>query len=93
MKEIDNIKVVESIVEAVTLLKQKEVLLSMVSKNKTFFVNKKDKVLVLNENSSYFLSFEDFKETFKDNQFVIFEDNESNFDFSRDDEYYGWKHK
>ena len=54
---------------------------------------KKQKVLVVGLNSKYYLSFEEFKELYHDNKFIVYEESDENFDFSRDDEYYGWKHK
>ena len=54
---------------------------------------KKQKVLIIGLNSKYSLTFEEFKDLYKESKFIVYEENDENFDFSRDDEYYGWKHK
>ena len=89
MKEYLEHEIIDSIENAITLLKNQKLLYS----NKTYFVMKKQKVLIIGLNSKYYLSFEQFKELYKDSKFIVYEENEENFDFSRDDEYYGWKHK
>ena len=89
MKEFLEHEIIDNIDNAIVLLKNLKVLYS----NKTYFVMKKEKVLIMGLNSKYSLSFEEFKELYKDNKFIVYEENEENFDFSRDDEYYGWKHK
>ena len=89
MKEFLEHEIIDNIDNAIVLLKNLKVLYS----NKTYFVLKKEKVLIIGINSKYYLSFEEFKELYSDNKFIVYEENEENFDFSRDDEYYGWKHK
>lgn len=89
MKEYLEHEIIDNIDSAIVLLKNLKVLYSA----KTYFVMKKQKVLVVGINSKYFLSFEEFKDLYHDNKFIVYEENDENFDFSRDDEYYGWKHK
>lgn len=89
MLEFNEHEIIDNIDNAILLLKNLKVLYS----SKTYFVMKKQKVLIVGLNSKYFLSFEQFKELYKDNKFIVYEENDENFDFSRDDEYYGWKHK
>ena len=42
---------------------------------------------------SFYLKDNDFLEIYKSNKFMEYDDEISEYDFSRDDEYYGWKHK
>ena len=91
---MDNeIKVINDIKIAILMLKEKKVLLSVNNKNKTYFILKNDKIYVFNDNSSYTLSLEMFTELYSKNEFIEYVYNEQSFDFSRDDEYYNWKHK
>ena len=91
---MDNeIKVINDIKIAILMLKEKKVLLSVNNKTKTYFILKNDKIYVFNDNSSYTLSLEMFTELYSKNEFIEYVYNEQFFDFSRDDEYYNWKHK
>ncbi|MDY2889166.1 MAG: hypothetical protein SOU19_06315 [Candidatus Caccosoma sp.] len=91
---MDNeIKVINDIKIAILMLKEKKVLLSVNNKNKTYFILKNDKIYVFNDNSSYTLPLEMFTELYSKNEFIEYIYNEQTFDFSRDDEYYNWKHK
>ena len=91
---MDNeIKVINDIKIAILMLKEKKVLLSVNNKNKTYFILKNDKIYDFNDNSSYTLSLEMFTELYSKNEFIEYVYNEQSFDFSRDDEYYNWKHK
>lgn len=89
----NEIKVINDIKIAILMLKEKKVLLSVNNKNKTYFILKNDKIYVFNDNSSYTLSLEMFTELYSKNEFIEYIYNEQAFDFSRDDEYYNWKHK
>ncbi len=89
----NEIKVINDIKIAILMLKEKKVLLSVNNKNKTYFILKNDKIYVFNDNSSYTLSLEMFTELYSKNEFIEYIYNEQTFDFSRDDEYYNWKHK
>ena len=93
MDRFDNIEIIEEIEKAVALLKTHKLLFTNHLNNKTYFVEKKQKVLVIGINSKYTLTYEEFISLYKDAKFVIYEENEESFDFSRDDEYYSWKHK
>ncbi len=86
-------KPIEQIDMAITVLKDKKVLFSILSGIKTYFIEKKSKVLIVNGNSSIFISYDEFKSLYDHTLFYIFEEKEENYDFSRDDEYYSWKHK
>lgn len=76
--------------EALPLLKEGIILKDKVS---TRFVCKKKRIYVYSSNSSYNLSFEDFKDLFKDNQFIIEDFSDSDIDIEKDKEYYSFKHK
>ena len=89
----NEIKVINDIKIAILMLKEKKVLLSVNNKNKTYFILKNDKIYAFNDNSSYTLSLELFTELYSKNEFIEYIYNEQTFDFSRDDEYYNWKHK
>ena len=89
MLEFKDYEIIDNIDNAIALLKNQKILYS----NKTYFVMKKQKVLIIGLNSKYSLTFEEFKDLYKENKFIVYEENDENFDFSRDDEYYGWKHK
>ncbi len=89
----NEIKVINDIKIAILMLKEKKVLLSVNNKTKTYFILKNDKIYVFNDNSSYTLSLEMFTELYSKNEFIEYVYNEQSFDFSRDDEYYNWKHK
>ena len=89
MSTFEELEIIDSIDIAISYLKNLRVLYS----NKSYFVLKKQKVLIIGVNSKYSLSFDEFKELYKDSKFVVYEEKDENFDFSRDDEYYGWKHK
>ena len=93
MDRFDNIEIIEEIEKAVALLKTHKLLFTNHLNNKTYFVEKKQKVLVICINSKYTLTYEEFISLYKDAKFVIYEENEESFDFSRDDEYYSLKHK
>ncbi len=84
---------IEQIDIAITFLKNKKILLSIISGNKTYFVEKKNKVLILNANSSLLLNYEEFKKLYEKVTFFIYEEKEESYDFAKDDEYYSWKHK
>ena len=89
----NEINVINDIKIAILMLKEKKVLLSVNNKNKTYFILKNDKIYAFNDNSSYTLSLEMFTELYSKNEFIEYIYNEQTFDFSRDDEYYNWKHK
>lgn len=93
MKKIDEIEVIDNIEMAVSILKNKKVLFSIITGIKNYFIYQKDKIIILNNNSSLTISIDKFKELYDGNKFYLYEENDEKFDFSRDDEYYGWKHK
>lgn len=75
---------------ALTHLKNKEIIVS----NKTFFALKDKVVIVFNQNSNYHISIDDFLNLFKDNKFALYDDNNFNVDYEKDNEYYNqFKHK
>lgn len=90
----DELEYIKEIDKAINKLKSKEILMAITNQEKTFFVGKKEKVMIYNPNSTYSLKYEEFKELYNNVVFVVYNDNEAEFDFSRDDEYYNnWKHK
>lgn len=89
----NDLELIEDIELAIKLLKNKNVLFSNHLGNKTFFVEKRKRVLIKATNSTYYLSYDEFKDLYENCKFIVYEEKEENFDFSRDDEYYSWKHK
>lgn len=90
---MDAIEYIDKIEVAIKYLKNHEILFTNHLNNKTFFVEKKEKVLVIGTNSKFFLSYNEFKDLYKEAKFVIYEEKDDSFDFTRDVEYYNWKHK
>lgn len=90
---MDNIELIDKIETAIKLLKSHEVLFTNHLNNKTFFVEKKGKVLVIGTNSKFLLNYDEFKDLYYEAKFIIYEEKDENYDFSRDVEYYSWKHK
>lgn len=86
-------EIIDSIDKAIAYLKNQKILFTNHLSNKTYFVEKKKKILVIGENSKYVLSYEHFKELYNDAKFIIYEENDDTIDTTRDDEYYSWKHK
>lgn len=86
-------EIIDSIDKAITYLKNQKILFTNHLSNKTYFIEKKQKVLVIGENSKYVLSYEQFKELFQEAKFIIYEENDETIDTLRDEEYYSWKHK
>lgn len=84
MKEIFNV------VEALEILKEKIILKDNFNNR---FVCRKSKIYVYSSNSSYCLSFNDFLDIFKNNQFIIEDFDEISIDPLKDKEYYNFKHK
>ena len=85
MKELFDIN------EAIIHLKNKEILLGV---NKTFFAYKNGKIAIFNDTSNYHLNMDDFINLYKDNKFVIYEDNGVVVDVEKDNQYYNeFKHK
>lgn len=75
---------------ALTHLKNKEIIVS----NKTFFALKDKVVIVFNQNSNYHINIDDFLNLFEDNKFALYDDNNFNVDYEKDNEYYNqFKHK
>lgn len=85
---------VENIHQAISFLKENVILVSFDKNDKKHFIQKDGKVMVIEANCRYLLPFLQFEELFQ--SFVFYVENpqkEVLFDFSRDDEYYRWKHK
>lgn len=93
MNGFEEIEIIDNIDKAIAILKSYKVLFTNHLNNKTYFIEKKKKVLVISTNSKYSLTYDEFKELYSMAKFIVYEEKEENFDFSRDDEYYGWKHK
>ena len=93
MDNYDEIEFLENIEIVINTLKNKKVLFSIIDNAKTYFTFKKNKIMILGNNSSFLLSVDKFKELYNGYKFYLFEDKEDNFDFQRDEEYYRWKHK
>lgn len=86
-------EIIDNIETAINLLKYKKVLFTNHLNNKTLFVERKGKVLMIGVNNTCFLTYDQFKDLYSESKFIIYEESDENFDFSRDDEYYSWKHK
>ena len=93
MNGFEELEIIENIDIAIAVLKSHKILFTNHLNNKTYFIEKKKKVLVISTNSKYSLSYEEFKELYSVAKFIVYEEKDENFDFSRDDEYYSWKHK
>ena len=93
MNNIEKELIIENIDKSISILKNKEILFSIIDNNKVYFMFQKDKILIMNPNSSYYLPVEQFKMLYEGYKFIIYEQNEEKFDFERDEEYYNWKHK
>ena len=79
--------------DAITYLKEGEVLLS-IDNNSSLFKYKNNKVLIVNKNYKSYITLEDFINLYKEVKFIIYnpKDNEL-IDESKDKEYYSWTHK
>jgi len=81
----------ENIKEAIKLLKEGYILVSYISKKKTYFVLKEKKILVKNDNTLYYLTEEDFSSLFFNQVFAIKEEeNDTDIDSEKDKEYYSY---
>jgi len=82
--------------DAIKQIKEGQILYSYINKKKHLFRLKNDKVLVLNIDSSFYLSIEDFSTIYYNQVFEVLEDEENNeIDSKKDEEYYsmgGLKH-
>lgn len=92
MMENNDFDKVFSIDEAIELLKSKNVLVSLTN-TKNIYYEKNHQVFVISYNCTYLLNYSDFKKLYQDTSFYIYQEDDEKFDFSRDDEYYGWKRK
>ncbi len=94
MNSIIDDGIVDQIDVALKLLKEKKVLyFKTLANGNTFFVLKQNRIYVNSVHASYFLKIDEFVELYQNQKFTIYEGEEEHFDFSRDDEYYSWKHK
>lgn len=82
---------IETVTEALLLLKEGEILCTVEKNNRTFFARKKDRILCQNSYSSFTLSPAEFKELYRDARFLIYRfDLSSSIDPLKDEEYYRW---
>lgn len=79
--------------EAYLCLKDKQLLVSVFGKRKSYFRLAKEVISVRNENLSCYISFEDFEELFAKQSFYLYEDEEEFVSIEKDKEYYAMKHK
>ena len=79
--------------EAISYLKEGEILLS-IDNNSSLFKYKNNKVLIVNKNYKSYITLNEFLELYKDVKFIIYnpKDNELVDEF-KDKEYYSWNHK
>ncbi len=82
---------ISNINEAINLLKNKIILISL--EPKTLYIYQNEKIIITNVNLNISLSLDEFKTIYEKTTFYIYENDDEKFDFSRDDEYYNWKHK
>ncbi len=86
--------VIKDINQVIELLKDEWILQCEIKGNKHFAKMIKEYILVLTDNARYSLTIEQFKELYADVGFLVYEPKaDAGIDFSRDDEYYSWKHK
>ena len=83
-KEIYNVS------EAIILLKEG---VCLKDKNLNIFVLKKGLIYVYAKNSSYKLKVDEFLELYKENDFIVYSDDDTCIDSKKDEEYYGVEHK
>ena len=88
-----DLKIVDNVIDAFKLIKSKEILLLFENNHNCYFFLKNDKIMVIDSNAKYSVSYDDFLSLYKNNKFVVYENKEEEFDYSIDEQYYSWKHK
>ena len=83
-------KQIYTINEAIVLLNEGAKLRDSLSR---IFLLKKERIYVYSNSSSYSLTINEFLSLYKDNEFIIYVDDEDGIDAKKDEEYYGFKHK
>lgn len=88
---MDEETLIGNISEALLFLKEGEILCTVEKKNRTFFAQKKDRILCQTPLSSFTLSLREFKELYGDTRFLLYRfDVSSSIDPLKDEEYYRW---
>lgn len=83
-------EIINNINEALELISQGLILVSINQKNRSYFAKKKDKIYIQNSNSSYSVSIKEFILLFSQTKFIIYETDNTNIDLQKDEEYYNW---
>lgn len=85
-------KMIDSMTEALQLLKKGYTLI--IVENKTAVCFKNNYYFLINENWHSKLREEDFADTFSKNKFIIYEkSNDGDISLQKDEEYYQWRNK
>lgn len=84
---------IKDLQEAYLCLKEKQLLVSVFGKRKSYFKLSKEAISVRNENLSCYISFADFEDLFSKQSFYLYEDEEEFVSIEKDKEYYAMKHK
>lgn len=85
-------KIIDSVTEALQLLKNGYTLI--IVENKTAVCLKNNSYFLINENWHSKLKEEDFISTFSKNKFIVYEkNNDGDISLQKDEEYYQWRNK
>lgn len=87
-------KEIQTIDEALDVLKQGEILIARIFQHFTYFKYQKNGIIVMDEKKFLKISELDFLSLYQNNKFFVFQKEQSTFiDSSIDEQYYNWKHK
>lgn len=86
-------ELIESFQFVLQYLKESLIVCTVANRKITRFYQKNDKIAVNTPNSHYYLSIDEFKELFCNEQFFLYVDNDEVVDPTKDDAYYSWKSK
>ena len=79
MNGFEELEIIENIDIAIAVLKSHKILFTNHLNNKTYFIEKKKKVLVISTNSKYSLSYEEFKDLYSVAKFIVYEEKDEKF--------------
>lgn len=83
--------IIEDISKALGLIKNGEILLSVIDGNKIFFASKKNKVLLQAPSYTCLISYEEFTSLYHNNKFIIYNYKDAEtVDLLKDEQYYSW---
>ena len=83
-----------SIIEAIVYLNEGRTIKSVCNSFMNYFRLVDGRIRVVNNNTKYYLSLEEFKSLYINNKFMLHESNiEDTVDLKKDEEYYSWTNK